>query len=1755
MAKKLIHNYTFTASANTVVINEVIKEERLLLITNVNSGIPIYLFNDPAKKFNSITHDYTNETTTLVLEYNCNPMNDADHLQIFIESDANIVEMSDTFVDAVSKLRVSTPENLIDTDFEYGLQSTKWETLERVKNIPTFFSRTGDDSLALTSMSTISGSDIVTVTTVTENNFAKGYPVLIVGSKNITCDGGFVVTNIITEKTFQYKSKGIQNFTGSILDTYTQVFPASKYQGTEFKLDTLNSIVTDSAVGSSKITVTTEAPTNFSNATSFFLTNSVSKLEERIDASNNIVSAAFTAINRTVNNSTPTGEGGGVVGSTFVDDYEPTEVFYFNMSDVTFSGSPNYTMTFTTPHGFDDNVGVVWFPGAGQTLYTTGAYYNTNFGSGQMYAGYGYWLRRVDDYTFYLQKGPNNTGRIIITQPTIPNYNNQITKSAFARSYVSNYIGYYLSNHIYFNLNWNFPSNSPDLVAGSSDPIGIFRGNPYYSYQSSWGGLSYSNGLQSAFGQPNATTIRDANSGLYSYAPYVYYPGAVVQRGIGNNIAIRTTPGFGTSSLTSGTFYGHVVKLRLSEKRNSFYVPQHGFNTNDRIRFSANSGSSVPIGTSNTSTYSAEIVDDNRIRLKSDTGTTLNFTSVGSSSSQLNFQANTNNSLSDTIFISDSLLSDNTVVTYNANGNSVIPGLSNNSTYYVYQKQNNRFRLTTTEGGTIGPLLTFNQISSSYTSDFIYTGTHGLTSANNGQLVVYNSTTPIGGLSSGQYYYIRYYDTTRFRLYTNYDSAVAGTTDYINFSQPTSGTGTLQLSSVVDLGSPASGEHFFEATEFGAADGVYRVSNQLSSNTFEMTTNSTIKSRNYTIQPNTSLSFKHNSFYVPQHGFSNETIVTYETTGTAIGGLTNTSTYYAIVESPDWFALSNTEIGVSELDKVPLIDFGTGTHTISTNSISGEKAARGTVTVSNTETLVTGTNTNFTAVFTGGDNFIVYIPANTVTTAVTVTNASNVFTVAAGHNYTNGDMVKIAADVLPTGLTSADYYYIYAPSSTTFTLHTTYVDALTQLNTVSISTDGTNVTSTKYNDLGVRYVDTIDYVNGQSQMSLKNPVTSTFTDYEYAIRTNLLIRSDGFALHRPYDGGVELIPSTNPDGNMLRQTRKYFRYQSGKGIQVSLAVNFSPTTTIDTYNRIGTTATITTRYPHRLSAGLNVVVSGASTTDPVDYWNGEFTINTVSDYSFTFDLSGTPTTSAAAGLVEFHVKEWTNSLLRCGLFDDQNGLFFEYDGSILYCVRRSSTSQISGTVTTAFKSSLITGTNTKFQSQLYAGERIVIKGQTYLITQIDSDTQMHVLPSYIGTSTSGSIITKTVDTKVRQSQWNIDKADGTGPTGFYLDINKIQMAYIDYSWYGAGKVRFGFKDQHGIARYFHEFVHANKQTEAYMRSGNLPCRYEILNVGQPTYVPALAHWGTSVIMDGRFDDDKAYVFTASSTPFNITGQDVIDVTGRIETTSYYYNRSGNSLRTIGYALDTSSNAIFNGISEGLLITGAGLQSGTKTANPISASITPYQPYLPAIYSSIGYSSVRNRNLIVLDRQPESVQANGAYTITLPTTTSVTGSIPLMSIRLAPSVDTGSPGLMGEREIINRMQLILSSVGILSTHSVEIQLVLNATLSTNSWQRVNNPSLSQLIYHSNADTIYGGAVAYSFRAQGGTGITGRTQQLTQQDLGEVATLGNSILGGNSAFPDGPDVLTVVARLIEDASTVSTSNPFEITGRISWAESQA
>jgi|688.fasta_scaffold172573_2 hypothetical protein len=96
----------------------------------------------------------------------------------------------------------------------------------------------------------------------------------------------------------------------------------------------------------------------------------------------------------------------------------------------------------------------------------------------------------------------------------------------------------------------------------------------------------------------------------------------------------------------------------------------------------------------------------------------------------------------------------------------------------------------------------------------------------------------------------------------------------------------------------------------------------------------------------------------------------------------------------------------------------------------------------------------------------------------------------------------------------------------------------------------------------------------------------------------------------------------------------------------------------------------------------------------------------------------------------------------------------------------------------------------------------------------------------IRTFTSGSA----TETRIPRSQWNKDKCDGTGASGFNIDFTKTQLAFIDFQWLGVGRVRCGFAHD-GKLITAHEFYHSNNNPTVYIANPNLPVRCEIRNTG------------------------------------------------------------------------------------------------------------------------------------------------------------------------------------------------------------------------------------------------------------------------------------------------------------------------------------
>ena len=192
MAKKLLFDYTFKPSLNQVVLHGNKHQRRTLIITNTTDNVIIYNFAD-ATKTGSFSYDAASDHTTITLLHNCASMSATDSLQIFEEEDSVAFEPSETFVDAVSKFRVSNPENLIDTDFEYGPQSSKWETIQTINNIPSFYASTSDTTIPFISkVEAVQDNELITVTTQYEHGLTSGVPITVTGLAEITAEGTYL---------------------------------------------------------------------------------------------------------------------------------------------------------------------------------------------------------------------------------------------------------------------------------------------------------------------------------------------------------------------------------------------------------------------------------------------------------------------------------------------------------------------------------------------------------------------------------------------------------------------------------------------------------------------------------------------------------------------------------------------------------------------------------------------------------------------------------------------------------------------------------------------------------------------------------------------------------------------------------------------------------------------------------------------------------------------------------------------------------------------------------------------------------------------------------------------------------------------------------------------------------------------------------------------------------------------------------------------------------------------------------------------------------------------------------------------------------------------------------------------------------------------------------------------------------------------------------------------------------------------------
>jgi hypothetical protein len=622
-------------------------------------------------------------------------------------------------------------------------------------------------------------------------------------------------------------------------------------------------------------------------------------------------------------------------------------------------------------------------------------------------------------------------------------------------------------------------------------------------------------------------------------------------------------------------------------------------------------------------------------------------------------------------------------------------------------------------------------------------------------------------------------------------------------------------------------------------------------------------------------------------------------------------------------------------------------------------------------------------------------------------------------------------------------------------------------------------------------------------------------------------------LHRPQDGGVILSTKTPTYGaTVARQSKRYFRYQSGKGFLWSTGTLFKPN--YDTRSitasgtTIGSTITVTTDdIDHGLQVGAVIRLEGVTTSG----YNGQYTVaSIVSDYQFTVLATSVlgATTAVLSIAPKIYVVSWVGAAVRAGLFDEQNGIFWEYDGGILSVVRRNATLQLSGTLAATQNSNAVTGTNTRFTQQLKAGDRIVIRGMTHHVIQVVSDTALRVSPDYRGVAATGVKGNLIQELRIRQEQFNIDTIDGTGPSGFNINLSKMQMVGLQYSWYGAGFVDFMVRGSDGNWVFVHRLKNNNVNDEAYMRSGNLPVRYSIENDSPVTSLTSTINSSVTTIPVAALEH-----FPTAGTLY--IDNEIISYTGKSAASG-----AGN----------------FTGATRAATLTQ--WQAGT-TSNFTAAAAASHN-------SGTGVILISNTCSPTLTHWGSALIMDGGFTrdrgyifnyqrvgISL-TTTNQTAFL----IRLAPSVSNSQIGGLGVRDLLNRSQLLLQAVGIAVSGGTTpgaciVEGVLNPkNFSNATWLPLNTeavggqPSLAQVatsVTWSAGTFAVPGEQVFAFAAPSTT--TGSVND--RLDLDELKELTGAPLGGDFQYPDGSDILAINVRL-----TTGTGAGHVL---LRWSEAQA
>lgn len=1592
------------------------KIKDLLLITNSSRNIIMYNFADDslgAEITYAETYDAayagalygTDKITTITFDIDTSTMMVTDNIQIFVEGKEQIVRMNSIATDAMERQKVGIPQSMLDADFEYGLQPTKWQAIALMRNYPSIYEIPGSDIPTVNVTTDAStgtagvGASLITVTTQANHGLSLYDAITIKALSNSVqgfsrAEGSFLIAAVpnATQISFYAKAKvGTSN--GEVLaSTYTQLRKGGFYTGAA-----VGSPAFSVASGGSSGTITTSLITPSGLAVIGFSAGA-----PQIGAP-----LTGTGVNTGTQITAVTGSGGTAaatqlllaasIGDTTVDVASTTGI------------GPG--LVFDRGDGIAVSVNAV----AGSTITLSGALTAAIIGTNKT-------------YTALNQAATNGAGTgAQFSVSRSPNYSVSVTNPG---------TGYAVTNTVTIagaTLDGATAANNATITVTGASPLNTVNTlgsitNPGTGYSNAAGAVTTSAGAGTGL-TVNTTT----SSGLITAATIavggINYAAAEVIT-VGPSGRVNTTgtivPGTGyytaaALTTTGGSGSGLTVDIVQSVIVASVntIVAGTGYNTANGLATTGGTGSGLTVnitGVGNVATVDTLVAGTgyataNGVATTGGSGSGLTVNIVRQAA-----PLSVNNIVAGTAYVNG-----NGLATTGGTGSGLTANItSTNGILTIYSigigtGYSTATGLTTTGGSGSGltvnitvnglgkiTAVAINNAGTGYSVSDAVTVVQG--AGTGGVLAVFSVggggvVTALDAITIGSGY------TTASGLAT---SGGAGSGATVNI---TASAGEITAISISNAGTGYAVGNVLTVTQGGGSGGTFTV-NTIGGGISAVTIGP-IAGTGYTVG---------DTITVVQSGASGGTFdIASVTTGLLSVGVTSPGTGY--------------DVG----DTVTVVQGSASGGTFNVATVSGGIA---TVTVATGGSAYTVADV-ITVVQSGSSG-------GTFTVASTANGIGSITVAAPGSGYTVGNTITVVQGGASGGTFNVATLHTQAQLSvatvtvggaiTSATIAGTAVTAPTQnfISAINLSEPTTSQIASGNTGITFSAISTIEATFGSPHgfvpgNTITTQITSSgtgsqlaagpffvesvpsLTTLRYTARAagtvaNTLVgvlygRPDSFFIHRPFDGGVQLGTAGPAHGaTAIRMSKKYIRYQSGKGVMYNTGALFAPSYDLRTVSASGTAigsiiTIVTDDTDHGCQIGGSITISGVETAG----YNGTYTVATIANERQLTMIAVQLLASATPILGNpclMSVKNWHGSTVRAGIFDDQNGMFFQYDGRKMAVCRRSSTFQVAGTISINANSNTVSGVNTRFTEQLSAGDRIVIRGMTHVVAQVANNTSMFVTPDFRGVSNVSNVkITKVQDLLVPQEDWNLDTMNGSGPSGYNLDVTKMQMISVQHTWYGAGFIDFMLRGSEGNYVFVHRFRNSNVNFEAYMRTGNQPVRYEVINEGfKGRLTAAMTNNQTTVPMTA---DDLSW-FPRSGTVY--IDNEMISFTGNSGTALTGCTRAANLQQFVA-----GSSRSFSG--------------GAAATHTVRSGVVLISNTVTPIISHWG-------SAFMIDGQFDSDRgyifnyAATGLSVTLNRTTA-------FLIRLAPSVSNAIVGDLGERELLNRAQLLLSSIAVSS----------------------------------------------------------------------------------------------------------------------------